>query len=102
MEANNAAPAYLVAELGVRDMQKLSRYAAQVQPLMRAYGGRILAISHRGCRPLEGDWHPDLLVVHRWDNTARFDEFWNSADYAPLKKLRHDACDSRIVMVDAL
>ena len=94
-------PAYLVAELTVRDISKLLEYAAKVQPLMARYGGRIVAITQGSTRVIEGDWRPDLVVVHRWDDAERFDRFWASAEYAPLKDLRHEACESRIVMVDA-
>lgn len=95
-------PMFLVAELRVRDRDKLLRYAAEVQPLMARYGGQILATSAAGARVLEGDWEPDLLVVHRWRSQADFDAFWSSPEYEPIKQLRHEACDSRIAVFDGL
>ena len=102
MEPKQQHPIYLVAELAVSDPEKLTEYAAKVQPVMRRYGGRIIAVSQPHVRVIEGDWQPDLLVIHRWQDSQHFDEFWNSAEYAPLKELRHQACDSRIVLLDAL
>jgi len=43
-----ARPMYLIAELQVRDTAKLRRYAAEVQPLMQAHGGEIIAMSAAG------------------------------------------------------
>jgi uncharacterized protein (DUF1330 family) len=94
------APMYLVAELSVRDRDKLLQYAAEVAPLMTSYGGEILATSAAGVDVVEGDWVPDLLVVHRWRSLEDFDAFWESKDYAPIRALRHEACESRIVVFD--
>lgn len=88
---------YLIAELQVRDREKLLRYAAEVQPVMARYGGRILAVSAAGARVVEGDWNPGLLVIHEWRSQADFDAFWASEEYAPIRQLRHEACESRIV-----
>lgn len=99
---SNDRPMYLVAELRVRDPELLTRYAQEVQPLMAQYGGRIIAISLPKARVLEGDWEPPLLVLHRWESEERFDEFWRSAEYQPIKRLRHESCDSRVVVFDGL
>ncbi len=95
-------PMYLVAELDVRDRDKLVEYAAEVQPIMARYGGRILGFSAGGARVLEGDWTPQLLVVHEWRSQADFDAFWESDDYRPVKRLRHEACDARIATFEGL
>lgn len=94
-------PMYLVAELTVHDREKLLRYAAAVQPIMARHGGRILGVSAGGARVVEGDWDPQLLVIHRWDSEAGFDAFWESPEYQPVKRLRHEACDSRIAVFGA-
>lgn len=97
----DAAPLYLVADLHVRDRDKLLRYLAEVEPLMARAGGQILGHSAAGLRVLEGDWRPRLLVVHRWRSQADFDAFWESAAYQPLKALRQEACDARIAVFEA-
>ena len=95
-------PMYLIAELSnVRDVGKLRRYAVEVEPLMRAYGGRIIAMSTRGAEVIEGAGEPALHAVHEWESRAGFEAFWRSAEYAPIRALRHDACDTRIVVFDA-
>jgi uncharacterized protein (DUF1330 family) len=92
----------LVAELIVRDRDKLVQYASEVQPIMARYGGRIMGVSLGGARVLEGDWKPQLLVVHEWRSQADFNAFWESEEYQPVKRLRHEACDSRIVTFEGL
>ncbi len=91
----------LIAELRVRDPAKLRRYAAQLAPLMATFGGRILAASVRGEEVLEGDRPSALHVVHEWESRERFDAFWHSPEYAPLRALRHEACDAHIVVFES-
>lgn len=93
-------PLYLIAELTVRDRDKLLAYYEQVRPLMAEHGGEILGFSAAGADVVEGDWRPQLLVLHRWRSRADFDAFWESPAYQPVKALRHAACESRIVVFD--
>jgi uncharacterized protein (DUF1330 family) len=94
-------PAYLVAELRVRDAQALARYARDVQPVMARHGGRILASSVAGAQVVEGRAPDGLLVLHRWRSRADFHAFFASDEYEPLKRLRHEACEARIAIFDA-
>lgn len=90
---------YLIAELTVLDHDMLRRYGLEVGLLMTEAGGEILAISSVA-DTLEGDWRPDLLVLHRWRSRRHFDRFWASAEYASVRDLRRAACKSRIVVLD--
>lgn len=93
--------AYLIAELTVRDSEKLARYAAEVRPMMARYGGRIISIDVAPTA-VEGDWHPEIIALHHWRSRADAERFLASAEYQPLLALRHEACESRIVVVTAL
>lgn len=95
------SPAYLVAELEVHDAEAAARYAREVRPVMARYGGRILATSLRHARVIEGESRSSVLAVHRWTSQAAFDDFFASAEYEPLRRLRRRACSSRIVVFDA-
>ena len=89
MPTNSSEATYLVIELAVRDWDKLNQYSARALPLMREHGGRVVAMSRPSDRAIEGQWSPDLLIVHRWESLERFEAFWNSPRYAPLKRLRN-------------
>ncbi len=99
---DTAPPMLLVADLAVRDPAAMGRYALEVQPLMARYGGRIAGVSAAGVDVLEGDWRPRLAVVHEWRSRADFDAFWRSDEYEPLRRLRHAACDSRIIVFEGV
>lgn len=92
---------YLLAEMNVRDAKKLAAYAQRVAPLVAAHGGEILAVSAGGADVIEGEGPPPLLAFHRWPSRECFDRFWNSPEYAPLRALRHQACDTRITVFES-
>lgn len=93
------SPTYQVTQLDVRDPDAMRRYQAGAIPLLRSYGGDVLALS-RG-KVIEGDWHPSLLVVHRWESLEAFETFYAAPEYQELKALRHEASDSRLVLLKA-
>lgn len=91
----------LVAEMRVRDVEKLVRYGREVVPVMARHGGRILGTSASGLHVAEGEERPVLMVVHEWESRAAFDAFWASPEYQALKALRREACDTWIATFDA-
>jgi uncharacterized protein (DUF1330 family) len=96
---DKTAPVYLVAELTVHDPEKMRQYARQVGPVLERFGGRILATFPPTPATVEGDWHPQVLVVQEWPSAADFHAFWSSTDYAALRDLRRAAARSQIVTV---
>lgn len=98
---SDPTPLFLVAELEVRDPAKLAEYGRRVQPLMASHGGEILGVSLAGAEAKEGDWEPGLLILHRWRSRADFETFWDSEEYAPIRELRREACEARIVVFES-
>ncbi len=91
--------AYIIVDLDVTDPEKFAKYREQVSPLIEAYGGKYIV---RGGEHevIEGGWKPNRLVVLEFESTAAAKKFWDSDDYAPVKKLRHESAESNIVLVE--
>ncbi len=51
---------------------------------------------------LEGEWEPQRLVILEFESMERLREFYDSAEYAPLKRLRGEVADSQLVVVEGL
>ena len=101
MGVRESTPLYLVAELEVHDAEKLAEYGRLVQPVMERNGGEIIGASLAGTQSREGDWNPGLVILHRWRSREDFERMWNSEEYEPIRRLRHEACDSRIVTFES-
>lgn len=92
---------YVIADIEVTDPEAFERYRQAVPATITAHGGRYLA---RGgaLTVLEGDWSPRRCVVLEFPDRARFQAWWDSPEYVPLRELRVRSTRSRLVLVEGL
>jgi uncharacterized protein (DUF1330 family) len=92
---------YAVVNVRVTDPARYEEYRAEAPATIERYGGRYLA---RGgaVEVLEGDWNPQRLVVLEFESMERFREWYDSPEYAPLKRLRQEAAATQFVVVEGL
>ena len=90
---------YIIGDIEVTDPDKYSEYAAGVPGTVAAYGGRYLIRGVSG-EVLEGDWTPKRLVVLEFESIARAKEWYNSPEYAGLKKIRQSASKGQLIFAD--
>jgi len=90
--------AYFVIEpKAITDAAGAAEYGRVVKPMVARWGGRYIA---RGQEVLEGDWHPNYLVIIEFDSMARLKEFYYSEEYTPLKELRQRSVPMNVVAVE--
>jgi uncharacterized protein (DUF1330 family) len=89
---------YVVIDVTVKDLEKLKEYVVGHLPTIAQYGGRILC---RGFDPtvVDGDWTPQLLVIHEWPGREQFQNWYDSDEYRSWKELREMACDMNMVLL---
>lgn len=93
--------AYLIANVEVKDSERIKKYLASSPEILRKFSGRFLV---RGGNVFigEGDWKPERLVIVEFDTFEDAKNFWNSKDYEPLKKLRQASAKTDIIIVDGI
>jgi uncharacterized protein (DUF1330 family) len=91
--------AYVIGEIEVTDPAKYADYGKQVLATIQKYGGRFVV---RGgtVDPLEGGWTPKRIVVLEFPTMAKAREWYGSAEYAPLIKLRQKASRGKLIAVE--
>ena len=88
MPSESGAPVYFLAQLSVPDLERYRReYGRQVLPLLAAAGAEIL-VGSAGPTALEGAWEATWTVVIRFPDRAAAMRWYESEEYAPLKRLR--------------
>lgn len=92
---------YVIADVEVVDRVGYEEYRAQVPATIAAYGGRYLA---RGgaTEVLEGSWSPKRCIILEFPDMARFEAWWTSPEYAPLRALRERTTRSHLVLTQGL
>ena len=91
--------AYLIADIEVTDPAMFERYREAVPAVIAAHGGRYLV---RGgvAREVEGRMKLHRLVILEFPSMAALQGFYDSAEYAPLLKLRLDSTNSNLAFVE--
>jgi uncharacterized protein (DUF1330 family) len=84
------APAYLVVEMDISDMEQYRKYMAEAPACVKAYGGEYIV---RGGRKeaLEGDWQPARLALLKFPSYEKAKAFYTEGPYAQVKQLRQGA-----------
>ncbi len=92
---------YAVVNVQITDPARYADYVEKAPPIIARYGGKYLA---RGgeVKVLEGDWNPQRLVILEFESMERFNEWYNSPEYTPLKQLRGEASVTEFVIVEGL
>ena len=94
-------PAYLIVDIRVTDAVRYEEYRKLVSPTLAAYDGRYLA---RGgaVKVLEGDLSPNRTVVVEFPSLARALEWWDSELYRPIRQIRYDSADCKMLLVEGV
>ena len=76
-------------------------YGAAAAALVARFGGRYV-LRGAGALGLEGDFGDGAsMVISEWPDKAAALAFWNSPDYAEVKKLRADIADCQVLLIEA-
>jgi uncharacterized protein (DUF1330 family) len=90
--------AYLIANIEVKDPAKFEEYRQKVVPVIQKFGGRYL-VRGGDVRRLEGNLPLKRLVVLEFPTIEAAQQFYDSAEYEPILKLRLSSTQSDLVLV---
>lgn len=93
-------PVYLIMDIEITDEESYAQYRSLVPPIIEKFGGTYLV---RGglSKNVEGDWHPNRIVVVEFESSEVAEAFLNAPEYEPVKRIRHNAANSRGILVEA-
>jgi uncharacterized protein (DUF1330 family) len=91
--------AYLIAQIKVTDPEAYKKYTSEVPETIERYGGKFLV---RGgtVTTVEGDWHPERLVVVEFPNMKTLEKWYRSDDYQKILQYRLDASEGDVIFVE--
>ncbi len=81
-------PAYVIAQIDTKDLPRYrTEYGKQVAQLIVEHGGELL-VGTAETQTLEGTWAGNWTVVIRFPSRAAALGWYESAEYAPLRRAR--------------
>jgi uncharacterized protein (DUF1330 family) len=93
--------AYVIVEVTITDPVEYEDYKKLTPAAIAAYDGRFVV---RGAQAisLEGDWHPERIVVLEFPSVERAKEWWSSDIYAAAKTIRQRAATTKMIVVEGV
>ena len=86
------APAYLIVEMHITDMEQYRQYMAEAPAAIKAFGGEYLVRGGR-LETLEGDWQPHRVAMLRFPSYEQAKAFYGSEQYAAVRAKRKGAVE---------
>lgn len=93
--------AFLVVDVTVHDTDRYMEYARQAHPLVEKHGGRY-QVRGGETRVLEGDWHPQRLVVVEFPSRENALAFVNDPGYVEVAAIRHASATTNMVLAEGV
>ncbi|HEX4926774.1 MAG TPA: DUF1330 domain-containing protein [Burkholderiales bacterium] len=92
-------PAYIIAQINVRDAEKYQEYAKRAGPAAAKYGGRYL-VRGGAKHPLEGEIPFSRIVVAEFKDVESAKRYYHSPEYQEARSHRVGAADFNMVIVE--
>lgn len=91
--------AYLILDLSINNFEIFREYTEKIPVFIKKHGGRYIV---QGVEPevMEGDWHPDRVVVLEFPSKANAKAFLSDPDAQALFAIRHQSTVSKLILAD--
>ncbi len=93
--------AYTVAEVTITNEEQMKAYREWSTRAMQEFGAEVLVRGGR-VEPLEGDWHPQRVVVLRFPDLDTAKAFYHSDTYTRAREVREGAGSIRMIAVEGV
>ena len=90
--------AYIIANVRVTNAAQYEEYKTFSTLAMRAHGAEV-CVRGGAVKVLEGEWHPDRLVLLKFDSVEKAQAFYDSPEYARARQARLGAAIMSMVVV---
>jgi uncharacterized protein (DUF1330 family) len=94
-------PAYVIANVTVKDPVRYEDYRRLVTPTLAKFGGRFIVRGGR-VEVLEGDWRPSRLVLIEFPSADAAREWWNSPEYSEARRIRQATSDGTLLLLEGV
>jgi uncharacterized protein (DUF1330 family) len=92
---------YAIAQLSIHDQARYDRYVAAFMPVLRTYGGRLLAADSQP-EVTEGQWNGDRVVVLAFPDKDTFTTWATSPEYQEIAKDRYASAGTVVLLVQGI
>ncbi len=92
---------YITHRTSEGDPEVMKLYSSKVNTTIEKYGGTKIVRSG-DIKIVEGDWDPDRMTIIEFPDMAALESWYDSPEYADLKKMRHAVMTSNAIAVEGI
>jgi len=90
---------YVILDIEVLDPSGYEEYKKLAPPSVAAFGGKYL-VRGGSYETVEGEWHPQRLVVLEFESPAVAKTWLESPEYRPARQMREKYAHTKAVIVE--
>ncbi len=94
-------PAYIIADVDVKDAKAFEPYKQPTAASVAQYGGRFIVRSSE-YEVLEGSWRPTRLVVIEFPSVEAAKRWYDSPEYRKVLPIRLQHAVSKMLLVNGV
>ena len=89
---------YVIANINVKNPEAYKEYVGKVKPTVEKFGGEYL-VRNGEFKVIDGEWKHPRTVVIKFPSYDKAMEWYNSAEYKPIKQIRLDNAESNGMII---
>jgi len=90
---------YLILDFSIKDFSLFKEYIDKIPAFIIKHSGRYV-VQGAEAEVMEGDWHPERVVVLEFPNKEAAKGFLADPEAQPLFSIRHNTTDSKLILVE--
>jgi len=93
--------AYIIVQINITNKEPYKEYLNQVTPIVKKFGGKYIVRGGK-YKTMLGKWDYDRTVVIKFPNYDIAIQWYNSEEYALVKKIREDNSVGNLIIIEGL
>ena len=91
--------AFIIVQINITNKELYKGYLEKVTPIAKKYGGEYI-IRGGEYKTILGKWDYERTVVIKFPTYDIAMEWYNSEDYAPVRKIREDNSKGNMIIIN--
>ena len=93
--------AYAIVQINVTNKEPYKEYIRQATPIIEKYKGKYLVRGGK-FQKMIGEWNYDRTVIVKFPSYEIAMKWYNSKEYAPIKKIRENNSDGNLIIIEGV
>ena len=94
-------PAYAILQINILNRENYKEYVKKASPIVESFGGEYLVRGGKS-EVVQGEWNDQRTVVVKFPSYDAAIQWYNSEEYAPIKKIREDNSIGNCIIIEGI